>query len=111
MIIAVIPRNCEAGHPMQALLRLSARTWIPGLVDLRITHPDESRPDAGDVFDDARGLAGLGDPARNQLQPVGHLRPDLEGRGTSRHHVVVTVVGRQARCDTQLAEQHMVRPE
>ena len=69
MLVALVQSALDVGAPAAAgsadaeYLAFQLWTWIHGIVDLRITHPDTEWPDAARMFADAQRSLGLAAPA------------------------------------------------
>jgi len=69
MLVGLVQACLDAGAPAAATgataeyLAFQMWAWIHGIVDLRITHPDQEWPDAAQMFDDAQRALGLARPA------------------------------------------------
>jgi AcrR family transcriptional regulator len=67
-LVALVQACLDAGAPAAATgadaeyLSVQLWTWIHGICDLRITHPDHEWPSSTQMFDDAQRLLGLTRP-------------------------------------------------
>jgi AcrR family transcriptional regulator len=70
MMVTLVQECLDAGAPAASggasaeYLAFQLWTWIHGIVDLRITHPDIEWPDAATMFRDGQRLLGLDGPPR-----------------------------------------------
>jgi AcrR family transcriptional regulator len=67
MLVALVQDALDAGAPAgpdadATYLAFQLWSWIHGMVDLRITHPDAPWPDLDTMFVDAQAILGLGPP-------------------------------------------------
>ena len=68
LLVTLVQTCLDAGAPAAKrgetaeYLAFQVWTWIHGIVDLRITHPDIDWPDASRMFNDAQELLGLARP-------------------------------------------------
>lgn len=70
-LVVLVQAALDAGAPAAdrgvtaQYLAFQLWSWIHGIVDLRITHPGESWPDAVHLFEDVQFLLGLSRPERS----------------------------------------------
>lgn len=73
-LVGLVQACLDAGAPAGAeadaeYLAFQLWSWIHGIVDLQITHPDGDWPSVGEMFEDAQRLLGLAEPGTTDSTP------------------------------------------